>query len=180
MHERRYNAAIERLRLPQRVAMLEVERVVKLSLDGISASNILDVGTGSGIFAEGFAQKGVSINGIDPNLEMLTAAREYVPGGKFNQGTAENIPFKDKSFDLVFLGHVLHESDDLVKALAESKRCAKQRVAILEWPYKQEESGPPIEHRLKTENVLAAAKTIGFSRIETIQLNHMVLFLFTL
>jgi ubiquinone/menaquinone biosynthesis C-methylase UbiE len=180
MHERRYNAAIERLRSPERVALLEIERVIDFSLEGIHINSMLDIGTGSGIFAEGFTKKVASISGIDPNPEMLTAAMEYVPSGTFKQGTVEEIPFKDRLFDLVFLGHVLHESDDLVKALAECRRCAKQRVVILEWPYKQEESGPPLEHRLKTDDVLAAAKTIGFSRIETIQLNHMVLFLLTL
>ncbi len=95
-------------------------------------------------------------------------------------GTIERIPSKDKSFDLVFLGHVLHESDDIIKALSESKRVASQRVCILEWPYKQEENGPPLEHRLKTEEILTAAKQVGFSSVETIQLQHMVFLRFAL
>jgi ubiquinone/menaquinone biosynthesis C-methylase UbiE len=180
MHERRYTAEIERLRSPQRVELLEVERVVDLALAGINAQNVLDVGTGSGIFAEAFANKGLRVTGIDPNADMLDAAQGFVPGGIFHQGTIEDIPLADKSFDLVFLGHVLHESDDLLTALTESKRCAKHRVAVLEWPYKQEESGPPIEHRLKTEDILTTAKTIGFSQMETIQLHHHVLFRFTI
>ena len=178
MHERRYNAAIERLRSPERVALLEIERVVDLGLEGIRVGSVLDVGTGSGIFAEHFAQKQLSVGGVDPNPEMLHAAKEFVPAGDFHEGSVENLPFNDKSFDLVFLGHVLHESDDLIKALAESKRCATQRVVILEWPYRQEENGPPLEHRLKKEDVLAAAATVGFSRMETVPLHHMVLFRF--
>jgi ubiquinone/menaquinone biosynthesis C-methylase UbiE len=138
--------------------------------------NVLDVGTGSGIFAEAFSKRGMKVAGIDPNPEMLKAAKEFAPIGIFLNGAIEEIPFKDKSFDLVFLGHILHESDDLIKALSESKRCAKLRVAILEWPYKQEESGPPLEHRLKTEEILTAAKQVGFSQVETIQLQHMMLF----
>jgi ubiquinone/menaquinone biosynthesis C-methylase UbiE len=106
----------------------------------------------------------------------LKAAKEFTPSGTFLSGTAEEIPLKDKSFDLVFLGHVLHESDDIIKALSESKRIAKQKVCVLEWPYKKEENGPPVEHRLKTEEVYRAARQAGFSSIETIQLQHMVLF----
>ena len=53
-------------------------------------------------------------------------------------------------------------------------------MCILEWPYKQEEGGPPLEHRLKTEEILAAAKQVGFSSVETIQLQHMVFFRFTI
>jgi ubiquinone/menaquinone biosynthesis C-methylase UbiE len=179
MHERRYNREIERLRAPQRLALLEVERVVDLCLEGIQTMTVLDVGTGSGIFAEAFSKRGIEITGIDPNPEMLKAAQEFVPTGTFLRGTVEEIPSKDKSFDLVFLGHVLHESDDLIKALSESKRVAKRQIAILEWPYKQEESGPPLEHRLTTEEILIVAKQVGFSSVETIQLQHMVFFRFT-
>ena len=106
---------------------------------------------------------------------MLKAAQQFVPNGTFQEGIVEKILLKDKTFDLVFLGHILHESDNIMSALSESKRCAKKRVAVLEWPYKQNESGPPIEHRLKTEDILAAASIVGFSKMETIQLNHMVL-----
>jgi len=179
MHERRFHGEVERLRAPQRFALLEVERVVDLCLEGIQAMTVLDVGTGSGIFAEAFSKRGIELTGIDPNPEMLKAAQEFVPTGTFLQGTIEGIPSKGKSFDLVFLGHVLHESDNLISALSESKRVARQRVCILEWPYKQEEGGPPLEHRLKTEEILAAAKQVGFSSVETIQLQHMVFFRFT-
>jgi len=110
---------------------------------------------------------------------MVTMAKQFVPAGNFIQGTVEKIPFGNNAFDLVFLGHVLHESDDLLKALSESQRCAAQRVAILEWPYRREENGPPLEHRLKPEEVLAAAAPLNFSRVETIPLNHMVLFRLT-
>jgi ubiquinone/menaquinone biosynthesis C-methylase UbiE len=179
MHERRFNGEVERLRAPQRVALLEIERVVDLCLEGIYVNSVLDVCTGSGIFAEAFSNRGKSVTGIDPNPIMLKTAKEFVPVGTFLQGTVEEIPSTDKSFDLVFLGHVLHESDDLIKALSEFKRVAKRQIAILEWPYKQEESGPPLEHRLKTEEILAAAKQIGFSSIDTIQLQYMVLFRFS-
>ena len=177
-HERRYNGEIERLRTPQRLALLEVDRVVELSLEGIHVTNVLDVGTGSGIFAEAFSRRSIMVTGIDPNPEMLKAAQEFVPTGTFLDGTIEQMPSKDKSFDLVFLGHVLHESDNTSKALSESKRVAKQKICVLEWPYKEEESGPPLEHRLKTEEILAAAKQVGFSSVEKIQLHHMVFFRF--
>ena len=175
MHERRYAADVERLRSPQRLELIEVDRVVDLAIEGIQVDTVLDIGTGSGIFAETFAKRGFFITGIDPNPEMLKVAQQFVPNGRFQEGIVEKILLKDKTFDLVFLGHILHESDKIMSALSESKRCAKKRVAVLEWPYKQNESGPPIEHRLKTEDILAAASIVGFSKMETIQLNHMVL-----
>ncbi len=179
MHERRFKGEVERLRAPERIQRIEVDRVVNLCLEGVRADSVLDVGTGSAIFAEAFLPWVKNVTGIDPNPEMLTAAKTFVPKGTFLHGTVEDIPLKDKSFDIVFMGLVLHESDDIMKALSESERVARQKVCILEWPYKQEESGPPLEHRLTTKEISEAATHAGFSSLATFELQHMVLHRFT-
>jgi ubiquinone/menaquinone biosynthesis C-methylase UbiE len=171
-HERRFSGEADRLRRPERVALLEVERVVKLCLEGIKVKNLLDVGTGTGIFAEAFQNHKIRVTGIDPNTELLEIARSIVPDAEFITGIAENIPFPDQSFDLVILIHVLHETDNLRKALSEAKRVARKRVVILEWPYLAEEQGPPIEHRLQSEIIMKQTSNVGF-RIEMLKLKHM-------
>lgn len=176
MHERRYSGTVERLRMPERLALLEVDRVVTLAMEGSVSTTVLDVGTGSGVFAEAFLREGLRVTAIDPNPEMLEAAKDFVPTATFIPGTVENLPFEDRSFDLVFLGLVLHESDDLNKALREARRCAIRRVSVLEWPYREEEIGPPLHHRLRAEDIVKGAAAIGLTRIETVQLNHLLLF----
>ena len=72
MHERQYNRKVERLRDPERIARLEVERVANLSLEHLmGVHTMLDVGTGSGLFAEQFVAKGLQVSGLDTNPEML-------------------------------------------------------------------------------------------------------------
>ena len=118
MHEKRFNLEIERLRDPGRIARLEVERVVKLSLQNLdNVQTVLDIGTGSGLFAEQFAAKGLLVTGLDSRAEMLPVAQHYVPSGVFREGTAEKLPFPDASFDLVFMGLLLHETDNPLEAL---------------------------------------------------------------
>ncbi len=107
---------------------------------------------------------------------MVTAAKGFVPNGDLRQAPAEAIPYPDRAFDLVFLGHVLHETDNAVKALCEARRVARKCVAILEWPYLEDEGGPPLAHRLKPEQVTTWAQEAGFTRSETLPLAHMVLF----
>ncbi|MCX6132313.1 MAG: class I SAM-dependent methyltransferase [Ignavibacteriales bacterium] len=175
MHERRYQAEIDRLRSPERIERLEVQRVIGLSLEGGLVRSVLDVGTGSGIFAEAFAKKIATVVGIDANPEMIEVSKGLVPGASFQKATAESIPYADKTFDLVFLGLVLHEADDAQKALSESRRCAKRSVAVLEWPYKEEEMGPPLEHRLKSEDIAAMAKEVGFKALTITPLKVLVL-----
>ena len=176
-NEKTYIGSIERLRAPERIKKLEVSRVITLATNQIPADSVLDVGTGSAIFAQAFADAKLHVTGIDINEEMLAEARRIVPQAHFEFGSMEKMPFEDQSFDIVFMAHVLHEADDIYIALAEAKRVARQRVVILEWPFRAEESGPPFNHRLSENDIVDAAKKAGFSEVETVYLEYMVLYL---
>jgi SAM-dependent methyltransferase len=178
-HEKRFHAPGDRLRLPERLALLEVARVVELCRAGVVITSALDVGTGTGVFAEAFAAAGLAVAGIDPRDDMLAVAREHVPTAWFKPGVAEDIPFADGSYDLVFLGHVLHETDDPMRALAEARRVSRTRVAILEWPYIHEDRGPRFDHRMDPARLASLAGEAGFSRVEPQALSHMILTLLT-
>lgn len=178
MHEKRFDREIERLRDPERIARLEVGRAVDLALENlVDPQNVLDVGTGSGLFAEKFAARGLQVTGLDVNPEMLPAARQYVPTGIFQEGVAEKLPFPDGSFDLVFMGLLLHETDDTLAALQEAHRVTRQRLAVLEWPDEEQPFGPPREHRLPFENFKTLASQVGFGQITSIRLENLVLYI---
>jgi ubiquinone/menaquinone biosynthesis C-methylase UbiE len=179
MHEKRFDGGIERLRAPERVARLEVERVVDLCLAGAEIKSVLDVGTGSGLFAEAFCERGQEVAGIDANPDMLPAARYYVPKGDFRQADAEALPFAETSFDLVFLGLLLHESDDPLKVLQETRRVTRQRVCILEWPYLEGEFGPPLAQRINPADLTTLAKKAGFSKMATQPLSNLIFYCLT-
>jgi ubiquinone/menaquinone biosynthesis C-methylase UbiE len=175
-HERRYNGDAERLRAPERMVRLEVERVVALCAEGVKIASALDVGTGTGVFAQAFADLGIAVTGIDANAGLLAVARDLVPAAAFHEGTAESLPFPDGSFDLVFLGLVLHETDDAMAALREARRVARNRVAVLEWPYREDGQRPPLEHRLSADTVRQLAAAAGLGSVETITLDHVDLY----
>ncbi len=178
MHERRFHGDVARLRTPERLARMELGRVVDLALEQIQAATLLDVGTGSGVFAEQFAARGLQVCGIDANADMLPVAKEFVPAGEFLPGTAEQIPYKENTFDLVFMGLVLHETDNALGALKEACRVSRQRVCVLEWPYSVQEFGPGIEERLTEAQVQAWAQEAGFRQAEVLPLTNLVLYRF--
>jgi ubiquinone/menaquinone biosynthesis C-methylase UbiE len=179
MHEKRFEGDITRLRNPERIARLEVERVVTLCLEGAQITYVLDVGTGTGLFAEAFAKRGLAVSGVDVNPEMLPAARVYVPAGNFRESTAEALPFADATFDLIFMGLLLHESDEKLQVLSEARRVARTRVGILEWAYREEDFGAPLVHRLAPEIIAELVKEAGFSKFETIPLTKLVFYRLT-
>jgi len=176
MHEKRFEGDISRLRAPERVERLEVERVTDLFLESETTGNVLDVGTGTGLFAEAFSQRGLEVSGLDANPEMLITARRYVKNGDFREGAAEALPYPDSSFNLVFLGLVLHESDEPLKALKEARRVARQRVGILEWSYQEGAFGPPLVHRLKPEDLASLFRKAGFRKWKVTDLSNTIFY----
>jgi len=176
MHEKRFSGDITRLRSVERIERLEVERVVQCCLEGGNFSNILDVGTGSGLFVEGFYQHNLEVTGIDVNFEMLPAARSYVPHGRFLQATAEALPFASKSFDLIFYGLVFHEVDDPTRVLEAARRVSRKRICLLEWPYREQSFGPPMYDRLSPARLEELFNQAGFVRWECIRLKNTDLY----
>jgi ubiquinone/menaquinone biosynthesis C-methylase UbiE len=150
--------------------------VTDLCLEGGEIAGVLDVGTGTGLFAESFSNHGLQVSGLDANPEMLAAARQFVPEGKFHQGTAEELPYSDRSTDLVFLGLVLHEADETLEALKEARRIARKRVCILEWPFRDGPIGPPLAHRLKLKDLARLFRKAGFRKWQKIDLINTVLY----
>ncbi len=177
-HEKRFHGNLARLRSAERVAMLEPARVVAYSLECITARNVLDVGTGTGLFAEAFAAAGLAVTGVDASEEMLAEARRFLPNACYIEASAEVLPFDDRSFDLVFLAHVLHEVDDPVAALREAARTARVRVVVAEWSYRQEEHGPPLDHRLSHARIQELSLAAGLCLRTQLNLAHVDVFVF--
>ncbi|MHC1782552.1 MAG: class I SAM-dependent methyltransferase [Anaerolineaceae bacterium] len=107
---------------------------------------------------------------------MLPAAREFVPAGDFREAAAERLPFEDQAFDLVFMGLLLHETDDPLAALKEARRVGRQRLAVLEWLDEDQPIGPPREHRISAAKVRALAGKAGFKRLNVTRLEKLILY----
>ncbi len=178
MNERRFNGSVDKLRNPERLERLQLERVLAYSLAGVAVKDVVDVGTGTGLFAEAFHQKGLAVKAVDCNPEFLQLAREIMPEVTFLEAPAEKLPFADQSCDLVFMGHLLHETDDAEAAVREAFRVSRQRLAILEWPYVEQQFGPPLEHRMPLEDIERCGFAAGFRFCDVIRLKLMQLVIF--
>jgi ubiquinone/menaquinone biosynthesis C-methylase UbiE len=101
---------------------------------GIEGKRVLDIGTGTGAWAEMFRMKGaVDVHGIDFSEKMLTESRKKHPEITFMPGDAEELhTFSDNSFDIVTASYVLHgvKKDRRKKMLMEMKRISRKHVVI--------------------------------------------------
>jgi ubiquinone/menaquinone biosynthesis C-methylase UbiE len=93
----------------------------------VAGRDLLDVGTGTGSLAHGFAERGARVIGIDHSAQMLHAARKQHGRGadantpRFIQATAEQTGLADDSFDITSAGQCWHWFDR-PRAAAEMKR----------------------------------------------------------
>lgn len=73
---------------------------------------VLDVGCGTGVYLEAYADAGADCTGIDLSPAMLDVAAERLGDrAHLELGDATNMPFGDASFDLVIASLFLHELD---------------------------------------------------------------------
>ncbi len=98
-------------------------------LDGRSFGDALEIGSGTGYFSLNLVQLGVierlTATDISPGmLKRLAATADALGLAGVSTVTteAEELPFEDESFDLVFGHAVLHHIPDLDKAFAEFRR----------------------------------------------------------
>jgi demethylmenaquinone methyltransferase/2-methoxy-6-polyprenyl-1,4-benzoquinol methylase len=111
-------------------------RVVELAAVTPGA-RALDLCCGTGDLALALARRGADATGLDFSAPMLEIAgrRKRGPNPVFIQGDALQIPFPDRSFDIVTMGYGLRNLAGWEAGLAEMQRVAKPggRIIILEF-----------------------------------------------
>ena len=88
---------------------------------------ILDVGIGTGRFAEYFNDSGFNIVGVDVSLSMMAKAREKRLRDLV-QADARHLPFRDRVFDGAIMIHVLHLVRDWVQVVGEVGRVTRKVI----------------------------------------------------
>jgi len=87
---------------------------------------VLEIGCGCGSEAERFARAGAHYTAVDlTNAAVSVTQRRFQLAnlkGTFVQGDAENLPFADGSFDLVYSHGVLHHTPDTPRTIREVHR----------------------------------------------------------
>jgi SAM-dependent methyltransferase len=93
--------------------------------------NALDVGCGEGRFCRMLKSQGVDSVGIDPTPALIAAARARDAGGPYLKASAERLPFRDETFDLVVSYLSLIDIPDLQAAIGEMARVLRPGGAML-------------------------------------------------
>lgn len=99
-----------------------------LSIQKKYTGKILDVGCGRGLLLKKvrkLASPGSEFFGLDISPKLCEIARENNPGATIVCGDAENLPFDENQFDIVFMTEALEHMLDFDKALTGVSRVLK-------------------------------------------------------
>jgi len=94
-------------------------------LGEIKNKEVLDIGAGTGRLTNILAQKGAKVTALDVSRKMLEVLHRKNLLIKIIIGDAENLLFKDKSFDLVVSTFLIIHLKDLTKYFNEVYRILK-------------------------------------------------------
>jgi len=115
------------------------ERLAPLGI-GLPDQDVVDLGTGTGTLARGFARRGCRVVGLDPDTRMLAAARaldrEHGPEIAYVLAKAEATGLASASADVVTAGQCWHWFDR-PRAIDEVVRVLRTRsklvIAHFDW-----------------------------------------------
>lgn len=113
----------------------EIARVAQF--DDAAGMQVLEIGTGMGADLVRWARSGAIVTGVDLTVRAVALSRDRLSSqglsGTVMQADAENLPFEDGSFDLVWSWGVLHHTPDADRALVEAARVLKPggRYAVM-------------------------------------------------
>lgn len=95
----------------------------------------LDIGCGAGMAAQLAAALGAEVSGLDAADALLAIARRRVPKGEFVHGDIEQLPFADKTFDVVTGFNSFQFAGNPLVALNEARRVTKPdgKIVIVTW-----------------------------------------------
>lgn len=116
----------------------EITKILNLNSSS-KKLKILDLGCGSGIASYAFASLGHDVVAVDPDksedvgLGATKRLSYVVQNGSIStvQAFAENLPFPDSTFDIVYARQALHHFSDLYKGLSECSRILKPNGLLL-------------------------------------------------
>ncbi|GAB6172077.1 hypothetical protein JCM15765_15550 [Paradesulfitobacterium aromaticivorans] len=149
-----------------------------------TGQSLADLGCGQGYFslkaAEIVGAQGI-VKAVDINAERLqflqqtTQERGIAERIETYLAQGESVPLPDKNVDIALVSNVLHELNDPLKYLLDTKRILNNNgeIWVIEWQKKETPMGPPLSERRSLEEWIMTLEQAGFEDV-WVQIFHPV------
>ena len=155
---------------------------------GEAPAAVLEVGCGTGHWlAAVLARERRILAGIDPSAPMLERARIAAPSARLVRARAEDLPWRDRTFDRIFCVNALHHFADRYRFFEEARRILKPGGGLLtigKDPHAEHDSWWVYDYFEETRAIdrarFAAVRTLrgdltraGFAWAESLEADHI-------
>ncbi len=171
MHKATHADLIKRFEDPKRDLLQKPAMVMKL-LAPLKGLAVIDIGVGSGYFAQHFLEAGALVTGADVDDKFLQHVRQRFTVKEFKAlKIAYDDPFMGEAqYDMAFTSNTYHHIDHRVSYLKKVRAGLKNAGRFVVFDFKKEgdgKSGPPLAMRISVAQVIKELKEAGFSQITT-------------
>ncbi len=116
--------------LPEAVLAIWGEVVARLM--PIDTRRVLDVGAGTGVFADAWSSWSETfVIGVEPAAAMASIGQLAAADASFVSGVAEQLPVRDDTVDVVWVSTALHHFIDAGRAVGEFARVLRHGGRVL-------------------------------------------------
>jgi ubiquinone/menaquinone biosynthesis C-methylase UbiE len=181
-----YDSIADRFDTRYRQYAYDGVRDTLLNFLGSQPSSAMEVGCGTGYWLRVSAGHGF-LAGVEPSSRMLERARAAAPEARLVRARAEELPWRDASFDRVFCINALHHFTDRVRFFAEARRLLKPGGGLLTigkdphtdrddwWVYQYFEETRAIDRErfARVRTLRGEMALAGFAWTESMEADHM-------
>jgi ubiquinone/menaquinone biosynthesis C-methylase UbiE len=147
--------------------------------------SLLDIGGGTGNFAQALSGHGFRVTLCDYSPEMVRRASAKLGGSHIAVADAPHLPFRDASFDCAISVNVLGHVEDWHSMLTEARRVARAGPYVMKASTRETldanwvvdylpgiRDHAPIHHYQPEEVIVAALRDAGFSRVDLSRVHY--------
>jgi 2-polyprenyl-3-methyl-5-hydroxy-6-metoxy-1,4-benzoquinol methylase len=174
MHKKSTSELIKSFESEERDRYQEPLKVLDF-IGNLKEVKIMDLGSGSGYFSFKLAKKGAIVISADVNEDFLSHIKKRLLTEPVNPGSIEtrkilydDPKLKMEEIDKVIIVNVYHHIDDRIPYLTKIRKGLKKNgeVILIDFFKKDLPVGPPMDHKISSQEVKQDLEKSGFQSIE--------------
>lgn len=175
MHHSSVDQLVKNFESPERDAYQQPDKVMEY-LGDLEGKRVMDIGAGSGYFSVKLAEKGAKVIAADVDDEFLQYLRQRITDHNLKNIELRKIPYdspslKDGEVDMVLIVNTYHHIENRSDYFAKVKKGLTSNGELVVIDFFKSEGvpvGPPMEHKLSIDQVVAELKKAGFTSFEVL------------
>lgn len=172
MHQSSTEDLIMRFESPERDSYQQPEKVLKY-LGKIEDKTIMDIGAGSGYFSVKLAEQGARVIAADVSEEFQAALKKRIEENNLKNIELRKSPFDSPNLaleevDMALIVNTYHHIENRSEYFSKVKNGtkAKGELVIIDFFKTDVPVGPPQDHKISIDEVIAELKKAGYIHFE--------------